>query len=77
MATRLERPRPRIREWRLAKGLSQRKLAALSGVHFTSFQDWERDQMQPHPKNLKRLATALGVRPADLFLPPGLVKMGE
>ena len=59
----------RLREVRLALGVSQRELARRAGISEPSVSMFERGLTQPEPPTLAALAKALGVTPADLLLP--------
>lgn len=52
---------------RLAKGLSQEKLAFEAGMHRTYLGGIERGERNPTLKNIVRLARALGVNLPELF----------
>jgi transcriptional regulator with XRE-family HTH domain len=52
---------------RLARGLSQERLAELAGLHRTYISSLERGQRNVSLDNIHALADALAVRPADLF----------
>lgn len=57
----------RLKEQRLAKGLSQEGLAELSGLHRTYVGSVERAERNVSIDNIERLAHALGVKIRDLF----------
>ena len=57
----------RVREIRLQRGMSQEKLADMSGLDRTYIGGIERGERNPALVNIGRIAKALGVRPADLF----------
>ncbi len=57
----------RLRELRIAKGLSQRALAARSRVPHPSISAFERGRRFPEPATLVAVAAALGISPADLL----------
>jgi transcriptional regulator with XRE-family HTH domain len=73
MARKRQRPRlreafaTRLRELRLARGLSQEKLAELCGLHRTYVGSVERAERNVSIDNIERLAGALGVPVRDLF----------
>ncbi|MEN3358656.1 MAG: hypothetical protein V7637_2638 [Mycobacteriales bacterium] len=55
-----------VREHRAAAGLSQKGLAALSGVSLRTLRDIERGRvLQPHARSLRRLADALSLTGAE------------
>ncbi len=56
----------RLREVREGRGLSQKDLAASSGVHFNTVSGVEGKRQKPHPSTLRKLAAALGVEVEDL-----------
>lgn len=55
-----------IRRHRLAAGLSQEKLAELSGSHFTYISEIETNKRNPSVNVLRRIAAALDVRTSRL-----------
>jgi transcriptional regulator with XRE-family HTH domain len=57
----------KIAERRLKVGLSQRALAELAGCARTFICQLENRETTPRPETLRRLAGALGCRPADLL----------
>jgi transcriptional regulator with XRE-family HTH domain len=63
----LKRFGERVRALRLRVGLTQETLAAKAGIHRTYMGGVERGERNISLKNIYRLATALGVRPGDLF----------
>lgn len=56
-----------LRDCRRCKGLSQEKLAELSGLHRTYVGSVERGERNISLDNMERLANALGVNLADLL----------
>ena len=56
----------RVRRLRTEQALSQTELAVKAGVTKLTVSRIERDVKFPHPKTLRNLAEALGVRPTDL-----------
>lgn len=60
----------RLRELRLARGLSQEALAAAAGLDRTYVSSCERGRRNVSLVNLHRLAGALDVEPADMLRGP-------
>lgn len=56
-----------IKEVRLKKKLSQRKLASLAGISNTYLSDIEVGRTNPSLKTLKKIAGALEIEIKDLF----------
>lgn len=59
----------RLREFRTSKGISQEKLAELSGLHRTYVSSVERYERNITIDNMERLAAALGVDMRELLKP--------
>jgi transcriptional regulator with XRE-family HTH domain len=59
----------RVRELRKAKRLSQEALAERAGLHWVYVSGIERGLRAPTLDVVGRLASALGVSPAELFAP--------
>ena len=57
----------RVRELRLAKGLSQEDLASRANVHRTYLGGIERGERNPSLKNIAAIAEALNVTLSELF----------
>ena len=57
----------RVRELRLAHGLSQEELAERAGIHRTYISDVERGERNVGLENIKAIAAALEVPAAQLF----------
>ena len=57
----------RLKEWRERRGLSQRKLAELSGVHYVSIAKIEMGKLDPRVSTLLRLCKVLRATPSDLL----------
>lgn len=56
----------KLKEVRVARGLSQVELAARSSIQQSELSRWERGLAIPPPNRLISLARALGCAPADL-----------
>lgn len=56
----------RVREYRNELGWSQEALAERVGIHWTYLGSVERGERNVALRNIVRIATALGVDPADL-----------
>lgn len=63
----LKRFGDRVRELRLAKGLSQEELAHRAGIHWTYLSGIERGIRNPALKNIAKIADALAVSLSELF----------
>ena len=59
----------RLKEFRTSKGISQEKLAELSGLHRTYVSSVERFERNITVDNMERLANALGVDIRELLKP--------
>jgi transcriptional regulator with XRE-family HTH domain len=57
----------RLKELRLARGLSQEELAFRVGVHRTYLGGIERGERNPSLKNLAAIARGLGISLSELF----------
>lgn len=57
-----------VRHYRELKGISQEKLAELSGLHRTYISDIERFQRSISLSNVQKIADALEVEPFKLFI---------
>jgi transcriptional regulator with XRE-family HTH domain len=63
-------PYPKLREWREARGLSQRELARRAGIVLQTVVNIEHHRHKPHPGTLEKVAKVVGCRAGDLFSPP-------
>ena len=70
-------PLPRLRAVRIARLLTQRELAAASGVSFTTVNRLERGDVPAELRTVRKLATALGVEPAALGVEPAGLPAGR
>jgi transcriptional regulator with XRE-family HTH domain len=71
-------PLPRLREIREWRALSLRELGDRAGVAYATL--WRLEQGQgAQPRTIRKLATALGVEPADLMgpMPGGAGRPGD
>jgi transcriptional regulator with XRE-family HTH domain len=69
MADGLERKT--IREWRNARFLTQGELGDQVGVSYFTISNWELGIKQPRARNLRALASALGISPEQIILTEG------
>ena len=56
-----------LKRARLTRTMTQRELAAASGVSLRSIVQLENDRQEPHPSTLRKLSEALGVDAAKLI----------
>ncbi len=56
-----------LKRLRLSRTMTQRELAAASGLSLRSITLIEQDKQEPHPSTLRKLADALDVEPAKLI----------
>jgi transcriptional regulator with XRE-family HTH domain len=56
----------RLRELRTEHGISQDRLAHLTGIHATAIGRFERGDREPRLRSILRLAEGLGIRPGRL-----------
>lgn len=59
-------PLPGLATQRRQRGLTQRQLGELAGVAHTTVQQLESLRRGAYPQTVRKLASALGVEPADL-----------
>lgn len=57
-----------VKKFRTAKGISQEKLAELSGLHRTYISDVEREQRNISIGNIEKIANALEIEPYLLLV---------
>jgi transcriptional regulator with XRE-family HTH domain len=57
----------KLKDLRLRRAMSQRKLAETADMSQRAIVDLETDRREPHPSTLGKLAQALGVEPSKLF----------
>ncbi|MEN6507126.1 MAG: helix-turn-helix transcriptional regulator [Planctomycetaceae bacterium] len=62
---------PRLRELRLAAGLSQEQAAAAAGIPQAMWSGYELDKRWPGRDMMEALARGVGVEPAELLRPVG------
>jgi transcriptional regulator with XRE-family HTH domain len=56
-----------LEKWRKRRGLSQRKLAELSGVHYVSIAKIEMGKLDPRVSTILKLCKVLRVAPTELL----------
>ena len=56
-----------MKQWRLAKGISQEKMASECGVHRNTYAVWEENPENVSVKNAKIIAKALGESVNSIF----------
>ena len=57
-----------LRKHRVSQGLTQEKLASISGLHVTYINAVERERRNISIENIERISNALGISPYLLFL---------
>ena len=60
----------RLKEWREKRGLSVRKLAERSGVHYVSIVKMENGKLDPQLSTALKLSAALGISLSQLVEAP-------
>jgi transcriptional regulator with XRE-family HTH domain len=63
-----------IKNWRKGRGLSQRRLAERTGLHYVHVGRLERGEGNPTLSTLETLAKVLGKRMVDFFTVPAKTK---
>jgi transcriptional regulator with XRE-family HTH domain len=58
---------PRLRPIRTREALSQEELAKKAGITRATLSRLELNLQEPQPSTIRKLAAALGVKPADLM----------
>ena len=56
-----------MKQWRLAKGISQEQMASECGVHRNTYASWEDNPEDVSVKNAKIIAKALGESVNSIF----------
>ena len=64
----------RLREWRLAKVMTQEELAQRSGVTETTISRIESSRSEARISTVRKLAEALGISPQELIAGPAVGK---
>ena len=57
----------KLKDLRLRRAMSQRKLAEAAGMSQRAIVDLETDRREPRPSTLGKLAEALGIEPSEFF----------
>jgi transcriptional regulator with XRE-family HTH domain len=57
----------KLKKYRIREAYTQRELAAKAGIAEMTLSKIERNQHDPHVSTIRKLASALGVRPRDLM----------
>lgn len=65
----------RLHTLRTEKGLSQKKLAELSGLSQSSIYQWEKGTRKPKAEQLEKLAVALNISISELFETPVFIEV--
>lgn len=63
--------RPYVTQWRVARNLTQRELAARTGLALSTINEIETGKRTPRPATLRRLASALETEDCNLYNHPG------
>lgn len=67
-----------VRQWRMAKGISQEQMAKVCGVHRSTYAEWEDKPENISIKNAVKISNALGESVnAVFFSPEFLQNVGE
>jgi len=55
-----------VRMWRMRRAMTQAQLAEKAGIGINTIVRIERNQTEPRPPTIRKLADALGVDPSEL-----------
>ncbi len=56
----------RIRKFRIERGLSQKEMAKLTGIPYSTYSNYENNNREPNLAQLSKIANILGISPQNL-----------
>ena len=56
----------RIRKFRIERGLSQKEMAKLTGIPYSTYSNYENNNREPNLAQLRKIANILGISPQNL-----------
>ena len=56
----------RIRKFRIERGLSQKEMAKLTGIPYSTYSNYENNNREPNLAQLSKIASILGISPQKL-----------
>ena len=56
----------RIRKFRIERGLSQKEMAKLTGIPYSTYSNYEHNNREPNLAQLSKIANILGISPQNL-----------
>ena len=59
-----------VKQWRMAKGISQEQMANVCGVHRSTYAEWEEKPENISVKNAVKISRALGESVDAVFFSP-------
>ena len=57
----------RIKKYRKSKGITQKEVARLAGIPYSTYSNYENNNREPNEDQLRKIASALGTSEADLL----------
>lgn len=58
----------RIKKLRIEKGFSQKEMATITGIPYSTYSNYENNNREPNLEQLKKIATALNIELTEFFI---------